>query len=240
MQRMVSVKATRGSTFVSFSGVDGAGKSTQIAALSAHMQSLGFTVRIIPFWDQIACLTSVREGAGHRIFKGEKGVGAPGAPVNRRDKNVRSWPMSVVRLGLYLLDALSTRRVVHRSLRSGTGFIIFDRYVYDELANLNLRNPLMRALARLLLAIVPRPNVSYVLDADPVQARARKPEYPVEFIQINRQAYLELSRMTNAITVVPPGTLDEVRSVVLDTAVRALPSGSLAQRSSGTALPQVG
>ena len=213
---------TNRTTFVSFSGVDGAGKSTQIHELTSYLRQQGLRVEIIPFWDRIARLTGVRQSAGHHIFKGEKGVGRPDAPVNRRDKNVRSWPMSCVRLSLYLLDAFSTRRTVRSALRSGADFVIFDRYIFDELANLNLRNPLIRAYVRMIMKIVPRPDVSYLLDADPLQARARKPEYPLEFIHINRQSYHDLSALVGCMSIVPPMPLQDVQREVLHHAVRAL------------------
>jgi thymidylate kinase len=200
---------------VSFSGVDGAGKSTQIHALRDSLERQGLRVRIVAFWDEIAALTSLREGVGHRIFKGEKGVGSPLKPVNRRDKNIRSWPMSVVRLGLYFLDALSTRFRVRRALRSGVDAIIFDRYIYDQFANLNLRRPLLRAYVVAVMRLVPRPDVSYILDADPAHARARKPEYPLDFIKINRQAYLELAALLGGLTVIPPGPVAGVHREIL-------------------------
>lgn len=219
--------------FVSFSGVDGAGKSTQISKLRARLEQQGLRVRVITFWDNIACLTGLREGTGHRVFKGEKGVGSPDAPVNRRDKNVQSWPMSCVRVGLYLLDAFSTRAAVRRALRSDADFIIFDRYIYDELANLRLANPVMRAYARLILKIVPRPDVSYVLDADPVQARARKPEYPLEFIYINRKAYMDLAALAGGITVIAPGPLEQVTGEVFRHASLALSAYNAGARDGG-------
>jgi thymidylate kinase len=206
--------------FVSFSGVDGAGKSTQIEALRTWLQEQGLNVRIIAFWDNIATLTSLREGAGHKLFKGEKGVGSPEAPVNRRDKNVQSWPMLCVRIFLCALDALSTRMHVRRALQSGADFIIFDRYIYDQFANLRLRNRLVRAYVHWLMKLVPRPDVSYFLDADPKQARARKPEYPLDFIYINRRAYLDLADLIGGVTIVPPGPVHQMQAEVLRQAFR--------------------
>ncbi len=238
-ETMAKAKAKRRATLVSFSGVDGAGKSTQIHALASYFRQQGLRVQIIAFWDCIACLKNVRENAGHRIFKGEKGVGSPNAPVNRRDKNVRSWPMSFVRLSLYLLDAIATGRAMREALRSRADFVIFDRYIYDELANLNLRNPFMRVYAKLIMKITPRPDVSYVLDADPLQARARKPEYPLDFIYLNRQSYLDLSDLVGGITVIPPMPLIDVQREVLHHALGALSTSVTHEERSGVAMQKV-
>lgn len=206
--------------FVSFSGIDGAGKSTQIGALRARLEAMGLRVRVIAFWDDVACLTGVREGAGHTLFRGDKGVGTPEAPINRRDKNVQSWPMSWVRLGLYLLDAFSARRVVAQASRADVDCVIFDRYIYDELANLRIRNPILRMYARGILLLAPRPKISYLLDADPAQARARKPEYPIEFLRMNRQSYLELDALSRRMTVIAPMPVEDVKREILRHALR--------------------
>ena len=205
----------RRSTFISFSGIDGAGKSTQIDALVAHLSREGLRVRVYRFWDDIAQLTGLREGAGHRVFKGEKGIGRPEAPINRRDKNVRGFPMTCIRLFLYLADAISLRRLIRSALRDEVDLVIFDRHIYDELANLDLNNGSMRAYARVIMKIVPRPDVSFVLDADPEAARARKPEYPLEFLHMNRRAYMELNRIIGGLTIIPPGSIEDARAEVL-------------------------
>lgn len=220
--------------WVSFSGIDGAGKSTQIDALRDAAEQAGMRVRIIRFWDEVARLTALRETSGHKIFKGDKGIGSPANPINRRDKNVRSWPMAWVRLLLYTIDAVSTRLKVAEALRSDANFVIFDRYVYDELANLNLRNPLMRVFSRGVMMLVPRPQVSFILDADPVQARARKPEYPLEFIYVNRQAYFDLSQLIGRMTVISPGPIPAVKREVLRYALLdGLPQQNSTQPSVG-------
>lgn len=213
-------------TTVSFSGIDGSGKSTQIEALASRAREAGLRVRIIPFWDEVAKFTSIREKSGHALFGGDKGVGRPEKPIERRDKNVQSRLMSGARLFLYSSDALSLRSVVHRSLRGDADLIIFDRYVYDELVNLRLTNPLWRSYARLMTKVVPRPDVSYFLDADPAQARARKPEYPLEFLYRCRDSYLGLSALVDGITIIPPGTVQEVERRILENLLRVIPEAN--------------
>jgi thymidylate kinase len=123
--------------------------------------------------------------------------------------------MTGIRLLLYFIDAISLRLAVGRALRAEADFVIFDRYIYDELANLELRNPAMRAYVRLIIKLVPRPDISYLLDADPVTARARKPEYPLEFLHANRQSYLHLNNLIGGMTVISPMPIEEVKRAVL-------------------------
>jgi thymidylate kinase len=189
---------------VTFSGIDGAGKSTQIEALENWLRASGLNVKLFSFWDDVVMLSRFREDMSGKIFKGDKGIGSPDNPVNRRDKNVRSSPVTAARFFLYFLDAVSTWRKVQQQRNGGADVVIFDRYIYDELANLPLQRRITRMFISFLLRIVPAPDVAYIIDADPVAARQRKPEYPLEFIRKNREAYLTLSRLIDGITVIEP------------------------------------
>ncbi len=188
---------------VSFSGIDGAGKSTHIAHLSSALAATGCPVTQLAFWDDVVVFSRFREGVTHKVFKSQKGIGAPGKPVQRRDKNVRTWYLSLLRSALYLLDALHLRRVVARARNSGAAVIIFDRYLYDELANLPLQKRLARWFLRFASALAPWPDLSYVIDANPEEACARKPEYPLDFSRRCRQTYLQLAEIFG-MAVVPP------------------------------------
>src|ERR1043165_4258987 len=151
------------SFLISFSGLDGAGKTTQIENLRAYLEARGLRTRLLAFWDDVVVLSRYREGFVHKVFKSERGIGAPGKPVNRRDKNVRGWHVNLARHALYLLDAINLRLVLARA--RGADVIIMDRYIHDELANLPLSNRLTRRFIRFVAAIAPRPDVAYVLDA---------------------------------------------------------------------------
>src|SRR3954471_24504405 len=152
---------------ISFSGMDGAGKSTQIENLKSVAEQQGLKVTVLTFWDNVVMLSRYREGFVQKVFKSESGIGAPGKPVNRRDKNVRGWHVNFVRHGMYALDGLNLHRVIGRARSQGYDVIILDRYVYDELANLSLANPVTRAFVRLVGKSVPRPDIAFVLDAEP-------------------------------------------------------------------------
>jgi thymidylate kinase len=206
---------------VSFSGIDGAGKSTQIESLQAHLNEAGLRVLLVTFWNDAARLTRIREVSGHTLFRGEKGVGTPDRPVNRQDKNVQSWYMTPVRFCLYFVDAISLRRVVAKTLKGDADVVIFDRYVYDELANLSLRNPVTRLYVRLLLRLAPQPDIGYLLDADPVQARARKPEYPLDFLHRSRASYLALSELAG-MTIIAPQPVQDVAQQILQPVMKKL------------------
>jgi thymidylate kinase len=211
---------------VSFSGIDGCGKSTQIEILCDRLCRAGLRVGLLAFWDDVALLKRWREFTSHSVFGSEKGVGSPDHPVNRRDKNVQSWYMTPVRWFLYFLDAMSLCNAVVKTETAEADVIVFDRYLYDELANLPLDRPITRAYVRLLLNIIPQPDVAYWLDADPREACERKPEYPLEFLNMCRSAYASLTQMAG-MTLVAPGGVQNVATRIMRSFLKKFPIARL-------------
>ena len=208
---------------VSFSGIDGAGKSTQIMALQRLLQRLGLRSSLYTFWDDVVVFPRLREHMSFKAFKGDKGIGRPDKPIRRRDKNVTSWYVIVIRLFLYLLDAYSLRMAVRGSYEADADVIIFDRYTYDELANLPLNSRLIQLYVRMLLHLIPPPDIAFIVDADPEAAHFRKPEYPLEFVRKNREAYIALSRLVGGMTVLPPLSVEEITAKIKETISHACP-----------------
>lgn len=65
------------------------------------------------------------------------------------------------------------------------------------------------------MKLIPRPEYSFLLDANPTEAGARKPEYPLEFLRSNRNAYLKLSQFLGGITVIASISIDEVKEQIM-------------------------
>src|ERR1043166_2558074 len=91
---------------ISFSGGDGSGKSTQIESLRSALHAAGLTTTLLAFWDNVVVGVKYREGFVHKVYKSERGIGAPGKPVTRRKKNARGGHLPLPRHFLYLLDAI--------------------------------------------------------------------------------------------------------------------------------------
>jgi thymidylate kinase len=207
---------------VSFSGLDGAGKTTQITSLREAISHLGLRSQVLTFWDDVVVCSCWRQSFVNNVLGSEQGVGVPGRPVRRCDKNVRAGYLTLARHLLYLADALNLRLVLHHARRSGAQVIITDRYIYDELANLPLENVFSAAYAKLLAWIAPRPELALFLDADPETARARKPEYSVDFMRQSRRSYFRLAKLLGWITIVPPLAMENTRRAVLIGFLRTL------------------
>jgi thymidylate kinase len=199
---------------ITFSGIDGAGKSTQIEKLCTYLMAEGIPVRQLAFWDHVAVFRTARSGFSRHVLQSDGSVGSPDRPAARRDKNLQSWPLFAGRSVLHLLDVVNLWRVVRKEKTEGV-VIIFDRYIYDQLAALPMKTGWARVFARLLLRVAPTPEISYLLDAVPEEALARKPEYPLEFMRKYRSSYLEL-RDIAGMELIPAADPEEVHAAILE------------------------
>lgn len=208
---------------ITFSGIDGAGKTTQIEKLSTYLAQAGIPVHNLTLWDDVALFQEARSKFSRTVLQSEPGAGAVGRPVERRDKNAQAAPLLLGRSILYVLDMISLRHTLRKVRSEIGGVIIFDRYLYDQLAALPMNHWLTRAYANTLLRFTPKPDLAYVLDADPEEACARKPEYPLAFMREYRKSYLALSRMAG-LHLVHEGTPEEVHLAILRRFTKVVPS----------------
>ncbi len=198
---------------VTFSGIDGAGKTTQIKCISAHLVRQGYRVARVSFWDDVAFMSKLRADVSLTVLQKQPTPRQP-FPL-RNDKNVQTWYLMVVRAIFYLLDTLRLRRIVSQLRTGDNDFVIFDRYLYDQLAQFQSRRGLARAYIRLLVGFAPKPDFAFILDALPDEAFTRKPEYPLAFMHSYRSAFLGLSEYVPRLVVIAPSSVENVRKVIL-------------------------
>jgi len=214
---------------VTFSGIDGAGKSTQIDLLCKQLSEQGFRVVCVPFWDDIAVLSRFRARVSLRTLRSKH---SPDDSL-RQDKNVRTWYLTLARSLFYLLDCLRLRRVARRLRSSDLDFIIFDRYIYDQIVQVRPRHWLACAYVRLLVAMAPTPDAGFILDASPDHAFSRKPEYPLAFMHEYRRAFLAMRDFVPELIVIVPGTIADVQRQIVAHLPQNCTSGSDVQSLSG-------
>lgn len=214
---MTSLQAPHNSScaarIVSFSGIDGAGKTTQIEAVCAQLVQMGYRVARVTFWDDVAVFPKLRAGVSFRMLR--KPDASHHGKDLRNDKNVRIWYLTLVRACFYLLDSLRLRRIVRRLRARDSDFIVFDRYIYDQAVQIRPRHWFARAYIRLLLALAPQPEFGFILDASPDDAFQRKPEYPLPFMHEYRRAFLALRHFSFGVRVIPPGSIQDVQTRIM-------------------------
>ncbi len=200
---------------ITFSGIDGAGKTTQIGHLSSCLQNQGLRVLRLSFWDDVAVCSRLRAEAGDRAVDFGHANGTDPLPfAAKNNKHIRKWYLTAARSGFYILDVTRLHRLLASPHIKNSDVVIFDRYIYDQVANIDSQSFAALAYSKMLLKRTPAPDLAFVLDASPAAAFARKPEYPLEFMIQNRQSFLRLRELVPQLIIVSDAKEEEVRSEI--------------------------
>jgi thymidylate kinase len=198
---------------ITFSGIDGAGKTTQIEHLASYLQSQGLLVTRLSFWDHIAVWSKLRAGVGEHTADFQQS-GTEYSFVPKNNKHIRKWYLTAARLGFYLLDVLRLWRLLNSPTIRNSDVVIFDRYIYDQIANLYSRSVAAELYRQVLLKLTPAPDLAFILDTAPAAAFARKPEYPLEFMRENRKNFLRLRKYVPQLITITDAEAEDVKTQI--------------------------
>ncbi len=177
---------------ITFSGLDGSGKSTLVGGLRAALEARHTPVVVRHMNHDIgayAAAQALRDRVFGRRRSPDRVRGAAHPPPRsgwRRLRYAILWNKPWRRL-VYLADLLLFavfRLYVERVRRR---VLIMDRYFYDTLVDVT--GPRSWGWARLLERLTPTPNLAVLLDTSPEVAFARKGEHSVEYLARRSQAY---------------------------------------------------
>jgi hypothetical protein len=190
---------------ITFSGLDGAGKSTLIEWLRDTLEQQNHPVAVFHMNDHVGAYAYLR-ALRDRWFGGPTeapaSAGQPGdgsRPVGagraaRPSLRERVWRLRIaivwskpLRRLLYLFDLVvfwCYRLHIETAQRR---ILIMDRYFYDTLVDVSDGRHWF--WIRLLARITPTPQVPVLLDVSPEESYSRKGEYSVEYLRARWLAY---------------------------------------------------
>lgn len=168
-------------------GPDGSGKSTLLDEIGPLLEKPFFRKRSLFHFRP-------------KIFEQEKNSGAV---TNPHGEPPRSLLFGIAKLFYYFLDHLIGYFVTVFPRKVRNELIFFDRN-FDDLLVDPTRYRFSRAglLAHLLARLLPRPDITFVLDASPELVHARKPELSLDELQRQRTRFRQLAKKNSAYVLV--------------------------------------
>ena len=185
---------------VTFSGLDGSGKSSQVDALREGLRKNG--VATVRAWTGLNPIFTPPFNALVRLLgfthrKTIHGVVFFWRDLRRNSAIARLWPIAQA-LDFVPRALLSVKLPLLRGR-----VVISDRYVYDLIAELSDQELLGRKARRILLAMLPRSSIAFLMDVSEdiawkraaVPGRAR--EQPLYDLSRRRSVYQKLAKDFN-------------------------------------------
>lgn len=201
---------------ITFSGLDGSGKSTQAENLRVVLERLGRDPVIV--WTKIARSSSLKAlskpvqalmrlrrsekpPSERTIMTGDGPVVLEAEQAAAKELRQRSRLLTHVWTTLVAIsNGWDHRRATTRHLRAGR-IVISDRYTLDTAAHLRYRygvDKTFRFQSMVNRLVSPSPSMSFFLDVSPEAAYARKAEqYEVSDLRLLRRLYLEEATRAN-------------------------------------------
>ena len=214
---------------ITFSGLDGAGKSTLIDWLQGELKRRRRPVTVLHMADGIgvyAGLRAARDSLQH-VFgtsgdrEGRAGNGRPSRPrwagpasarglagLAGRIRHAILWSKPLRRV-LYPVDLLIFLAIRFYVATVRGRVLLTDRYFYDTLVD--VADDGRWFWVRLLERLTPAPDVPVFLDVSPEESYARKGEYSVAYLARRSAAYRHIAPLIPSAVVLPNADLDDTR-----------------------------
>lgn len=214
---------------ITFSGLDGAGKSTLIQFVRGELEGERKPVRVLHLNDDVG-IYAVARSLRDRL-RGRRTVElTPGTPDPKSQKLQRAaptgWRGVAARLRTAIIWNKAVRRLLYLAdlaifqcyrfwLETVRGrVVIMDRYFYDTLVDVTNGRP--RLWTRLLERLTPEPTLPVFLDISPEESFRRKREFSIDYLRHRAAAYHSVfARVPGAIHITNTD-LERTKATLLD------------------------
>lgn len=187
---------------ITFSGVDGSGKSTQLERLRTKLTAQG---KKTAYFHAVAF--SLPETLRTKLF-GSRTMGTAKAGVKSSSLGIG---LRKVVLGI---DLWRFRRYVKQLEKAGTEYLLSDRYFYDTLVNIAYldKTSLDTHFTRFIAKRIPKPTQAFYLRVTPerVMERERAPEQGLQYLKDKAALFDQAAESWHFITLDADRSMDEV------------------------------
>jgi len=207
---------------ITFSGLDGSGKSTHVARTADYLSRRGY---------RVCMLTTARISAGgilgttshmlRRLTPRTRYIKKQTTSAQSQQRAYAIGPavrsgwrrraVSLARLIVYPLDCLVLFLWIRLLHWRGYSAVVCDRYIYDKMANLPEPNGL---LGLLMCRLTPRPDVAFLIDTLPEVARRRRDEHDPDYYLAKYAGYRRLISTGCELTPIPSTTIQDTQESV--------------------------
>ena len=193
---------------ISFSGLDGSGKTEQIARLVRYLKKNQLRYKLIHI---------VQNSIANR-FSGRKAAG-------RHSQTSAGFAGILARKIALLIDILLFR--ISLVTMRKYDIIIADRYFYDYLVNIYyLAENQDPHVPPFLLHLIPRPDLSFYLSVDPKTAHQRKADQGIAYLEAKHQLFEKLKKRLK-LTEIGDDKIENIANTIASNIERKLISRKL-------------